>query len=319
MSAPLNTFARSDLLRECNRSGLALPTGARRDRFHNNRLPPKHWISRLPFSKFIGVSGAALHGKTIVIVGGTTGMGLSAARACVAAGAMVVVVGRDQKDADAAGAMLGQSVRAIAADATEPATAPAAIELAVGEFGRLDGMYHVAGGSGRRFGDGPLHELTDEGWDATCRLNLTSLVYSNRAAVRRFLKQGTGGSVLNIGSILAFSPSIRFFATHAYAAVKAGVVGLTQSAAAFYAPHNVRFNCVVPSLVETPMSQRATEDRAIIRYIHTKQPLDGGRVGRPEDLDAAVVFFLSDASRFVTGQVLNIDGGWSVSEGQYNG
>ena len=74
----------------------------------------------------------------------------------------------------------------------------------------------------------------------------------------------------------------------------------------------------VPALIETPMSQRAAGNEQIMRFIETKQPLDGGRIGTPEDLDAAVVFLLSDASKFCTGQVLTVDGGWSVSEGQYN-
>ena len=253
-----------------------------------------------------------------MIIGGTAGMGLSAARACVEAGAKVVVVGRDDENIRVAEQALGPSGRVIRGDATGPETATSAIDLALSEFGRFDGLYHIAGGSGRSAGDGPLHELSDEGWEFTCRLNLTSLVYSNRAAVRQFLKQKTGGSVLNIGSALAFSPSTKFFATHAYATVKAAVVGLTKSAAAYYAPHNIRFNCVVPALVETPMSKRATGDEVIMRFVKTKQPLDGGRIGRPEDIDAAVVFFLSDASKFVTGQVLAVDGGWSVTEGQYD-
>ena len=243
-------------------------------------------------------------------------MGLSAARACVDAGARVVVVGKDEHTVAAAAKVLGSSGRAIVADATDPGAAPEAIDSAIRQFGKLDGLYHVAGGSGRRSGDGPLHELTDEGWDYTLRLNLTSLAYSNRAAVRQCLKQGTGGAVLNMGSVLGFSPSPKFFATHAYATAKAAVVGLTTSAAAYYAPHSIRFNCVVPGLVETPMSQRAVADEQITKYIRTKQPLDGGRTGRPEDLDAVVVYFLSDGSRFVTGQVLAVDGGWSVTEGQ---
>ena len=261
---------------------------------------------------------AALQGKSIVVIGGTAGLGLSAARACVQAGARLVVVGRPDENADAARDALGLGARVMAADATDPGTAPAAIEMAVREFGGFDGIYHVAGGSGRKSGDGPLHELSDEGWDYTCRLNLTSLVYSNRAAVRQFLNQRTGGPVLNVGSVLGFSPSPRYFATHAYAAVKAAVVGLTTSAAAYYAPHNIRFNCLVAALVQTPMSRRAIEDPAIMEFIRTKQPLDGGRIGAPEDLAAAVVFFLSDASKFVTGQALAVDGGWSVTEGQYH-
>ena len=257
-----------------------------------------------------------LRDKVIVIVGGTTGLGLSAARACVAAGARVVVVGRDAENADAAGRSLGDAAVAVAADATDPLTAPAAVERAVKAFGGCHGLYHVAGGSGRRAGDGPLHEITDEGWRRTLDLNLTGLFYSNRAAARHFLAAGAGGSVLNMGSVLGFSPSPHFFATHAYAAAKSAVVGFTRSCAAFYAPHGIRFNAIAPALVETPMARRAAGDPAIQHFVRTKQPLDGGRIGRPADLDAAVVYFLSDASAFTTGQVLAVDGGWCVSDGQ---
>jgi NAD(P)-dependent dehydrogenase (short-subunit alcohol dehydrogenase family) len=263
------------------------------------------------------VDRGTLHGKVIVIVGGTTGLGLSAARACAAAGARVVVVGRNADSAADAGVALGAAGHAFVGDATDPSTAPQAVAAAMERFGRFDGLYHVAGGSGRRMGDGPLHECSDDGWDATLRLNLTGLFYSNRAAARQFLAQGGGGTVLNMASVLAYSPSPTHFATHAYAAAKAAVIGMTRSAAAYYAPHDVRFNVIAPALVETPMSRRAAGDERVRNFIATKQPLDGGRIGRPEDADAAAVYFLSDQSRFVTGQVLAVDGGWGVTEGQY--
>jgi NAD(P)-dependent dehydrogenase (short-subunit alcohol dehydrogenase family) len=263
------------------------------------------------------VNEGALQGKVVVVIGGTTGLGLSAARACVGAGANVVVVGRNPDSARSASDALGDSGHVLTGDATDPETAPRAIADAISRFGRFSGLYHVAGGSGRRAGDGPLHECTDAGWDATLQLNLTSLFYANRAAVRQFLKQGTGGSVLNMSSVLGFSPSPAHFATHAYAAAKAAIVGMTKSAASYYAPRDIRLNVIAPALVETPMSQRAAGDERIRKYIATKQPLDGGRIGRPADVDAAVVYFLSDQSKFVTGQVLAVDGGWCVTEGQH--
>ena len=259
----------------------------------------------------------ALSGKVIVIVGGTTGMGLSAAHACVNAGAGVVVVGRDPKNAAAAGSTLGEAAAVVTGDAADPRTAEHSIETAVSRFGGFHGLYHVAGGSGRKAGDGPLHEISDEGWQYTINRNLTSLFNSNRAAVRQFLQQGGGGSILNMGSVLGFSPSPKYFATHAYAATKAAAIGLTKSIAAYYAPQNIRANLIAPALVETPMSQRAVNNDEIMRFVKTKQPLDGGRVGVGTDLDAAIVYFLSDQSKFVTGQVLSVDGGWSVTEGQY--
>ncbi|MEE9403589.1 MAG: SDR family oxidoreductase [Algisphaera sp.] len=255
--------------------------------------------------------------RVIVIVGGTTGLGLSGALACVAQGAKVVVVGRNAESADAAVAQMGkQNAQAIVGDATDSQTAPRAIAQALETFGRFDGLYHVAGGSGRRFGDGPLHELTDEGIQKTLDLNLMSMMRSNRAAIQSFMERNVPGVVLNMGSVLGFSPSPQFFVTHAYAAAKSAAVGFTKSCAAYYAEHGVRFNVIAPALVETPMAQRAADDDIIQQFIRTKQPLDGGRIGRPDDLDAGAVFLLSDQSKFVTGQTLVIDGGWTVSEGQ---
>lgn len=259
---------------------------------------------------------AALHGKVLVVIGGTSGLGASAVRAFVAAGAQVVATGRDPEKAAALGRELGRAVRTLVGDATEPESAVRAIETALGEFGGFHGLYHVAGGSGRRMGDGPLHEVSDAGWRYTIDQNLSSLFYSNRAAVRQLLRQNSGGSILNMSSVLGFSPSPRYFATHTYAATKAAVIGLTKAAAACYAPHGIRFNVLAPALVATPMSERAQASAPILRYIRAKQPLDGGRIGQASDLDAAAVYFLSDASKFVTGQVLAVDGGWCVSEGQ---
>lgn len=259
-----------------------------------------------------------LQNKKIVIIGGTTGLGLSAARAFVKDGAQVVVVGRNPESGEAAKGVLGHKAAVYSGDASQPQTAVRAIDLCLRQFGGFDGLYHVAGGSGRRFGDGPLHELTLEGWNKTFEINLTSLMLSNQAAVRKFLEVKQGGTVLNMGSVLGFSPSPKFFVTHAYAAAKSAVIGFTKSAAAYYAKDNIRINLLAPALVETPMSQRASEDGVIQDFIKTKQPLDGGRNGRPEDLDGAAVYFMSDASRFATGQTLYVDGGWEVSEGQYN-
>ena len=258
-----------------------------------------------------------LAGKSLVVIGGTTGLGLSAAKAFLQEGARLVVVGRNEEKVAAAQNELNSTLaKALVGDACEPNTATRAIESALQEFGRFDGLYHVAGGSGRRQGDGPLHEISDEGWNYTLNENLTSLFYSNRAAAQQFLKQGTGGTVLNMGSVLGFSPSPKFFATHAYATAKAAIIGLTTAAAAHYVVKNIRFNVLAPALVATPMSQRAQGDDAIMDFIQTKQPLDGGRIGEPSDLDSAAVYFMSDESKFVTGQVLAVDGGWCVSEGQ---
>lgn len=254
--------------------------------------------------------------KKIVIIGGTTGMGLSAAKAFVNEGASVVVAGRNHQSCDAAGIQLGESGRVVCGDAIEPSTAVEAINTCVRSFGDFHGLFHVAGGSGRKYGDGPLDEISIAGWNKTFELNLTSLMLSNQAAVKWLLHHKKGGSILNMSSVLGTSPSPAYFATHAYAAFKSAVTGFTKSIAAYYAKDNIRVNAIAPALVDTPMAQRAAQNATILSFIKTKQPLDGGRIGRTDDTDGLACYFMSDYSRFTTGQIVFVDGGWSVSEGQ---
>lgn len=257
-----------------------------------------------------------LKDKCIVVVGGTTGIGLSAADAFIRQGANVVAIGRNPDSAERASALLKKAV-VLTGDASQEGTVSQAVKRCVAKFGGFDGLYHVAGGSGRKFGDGALHEIKREGWDQTLALNLTSLMLSNQAAVQTFLERKTPGTILNMGSVLGYSPSPKYFVTHAYAAAKAAAIGFTRSVASYYAPYNIRINLIAPGLVATPMSQRASNDEKILSFIKTKQPLDGGRIGSASDLDGAAIYFMSDHSMFTTGQVLAVDGGWSISEGQY--
>lgn len=251
------------------------------------------------------------------MVGGTTGLGLSASQSFIGQGAKVVAIGRNANSATTAAEVLGANALVMTADATDPVTAVNAIDFCIKTFGGFDGLYHVAGGSGRKFGDGPLHELTLEGWNKTMQLNLTTLMLSNQAAINKFLEQGHGGTILNMGSVLGYSPSPRYFTTHAYAAAKAAIIGFSKSIASYYAKDAIRVNVIAPGLVETPMAQRAAGDEKILAFIETKQPLDGGRIGVPADLDGLAIYFMSDLSKFTTGQVVAVDGGWTVSDGQF--
>lgn len=258
-----------------------------------------------------------LEGKVILIFGGTGGMGWEAAALMLEHGAKILVTGREAADVDKINDYLNPSVYAIVQDATVRGSAEKAIETCNSKFGTIDGMYHVAGASGRAYGDGPLHEMTDEGWDQTLLMNLKSIMMTNRAMVRYWMEKKWSGSILNIGSILGISPSPKYFYTHAYAASKAGVIGFSKAIASYYAAYNIRVNVLVPSLINTPMSQRSMKNDEIMHFIKTKQPLDGGRVGMPNDCSGAALYFMSDLSRFTTGQALCIDGGWSISDGQF--
>lgn len=252
-----------------------------------------------------------MKGKSIVIIGGTSGMGLATAIACKDRGAQVLVTGLKHEEMES----LPNDIPVLLGDAGEEGHAEEALQMAVRSFGGFDGLFHVVGGSGRRMGDGPLHEMSVDGWTYTMNLNLTSLMLSNRAAVRTFLAQNTAGSVVNMSSVLADHPSPKYFTTHAYATSKAAINGMTKALAAYYAPNSIRINAVAPGLIETPMSKRAAGDAEIMKFVRKKQPLDGGRIGQPEDLTGLVCFLLSDESAFMTGQVIQVDGGWNVSEG----
>jgi NAD(P)-dependent dehydrogenase (short-subunit alcohol dehydrogenase family) len=259
-----------------------------------------------------------LAGKRCVLVGGTTGLGHAAARRFLEEGARLVIAGRSaDKGAEALDSLapLGP-VAFLPCDASDEGQVERLFAGAVENLGGLDVLYHVAGISGRRHGDGSLHACSLAGWHATLEANLTCTFLTNRATVRRFLAQGQGGVVLNMASVLGFDPSPRHFDTCAYAATKGGILALSRLLASSYAAAGIRVNVLAPALVDTPMAARACGDPQIVHYLRTKQPLSGGPI-RPEDCADAAVFLCSDAARLVTGIVLPVDGGWCVSEGQY--
>jgi NAD(P)-dependent dehydrogenase (short-subunit alcohol dehydrogenase family) len=187
----------------------------------------------------------------------------------------------------------------------------------IGRFGRLDCVYNVAGMSARRFGDGPLHEMTLEGWNTVIAANATSQFLVGRAAVRQMMAQerrdnGRRGSILNMSSITARYPAPEHFATHGYAAAKGAIDAFTRTIAAYYAPHGIRVNAIAPGLVATPMSERAQSDPEIMAYVEQRQPMARGPL-TPDDLLGAALYLLSDESRMVTGQIIDVDAGWSLS------
>jgi NAD(P)-dependent dehydrogenase (short-subunit alcohol dehydrogenase family) len=266
-----------------------------------------------------------LDDRRCLIIGGTSGIGLASARRFLEEGARVVVCGRSAQGCEAAipplEAFGPRNVHAITADAADPKSVDYLFHRAVELLdGRIDVVFHVAGISGRRFGDGPLHECEVEGWDVVLNANARSTFLTNRAAVRRMLAQepdrdGLRGTVLNMGSVLGWSPSPDFFGTYAYAASKGAIEAMTTAAAARYARDKVRFNLIAPALIDTPMARRACGDPAILAYLEAKQPMAGGP-GTAEDCAEAALYLCEPASRFLTGVVLNVDGGWCVSEGR---
>lgn len=239
-----------------------------------------------------------LAGKAALVTGAAGGIGHAVAGTFGEAGATVFRV--DVAEAEGS----------FRADLARPDEADAAVAAALSELGRLDIVFNGAGISGRPFGDGPVHECTEEAWDRVLEANLKSVFLVCRAAVPHLLAAG-GGSIVNVASVLGLVGGDEDFGTHAYAASKGGVVALSRGIAVYYAAQGLRCNVLCPAVIDTPQAQRSVGDPRIRGRLHELQPLTG-EPGRPEDVAAAALFLASDASRFVTGVVLPVDGGWTA-------
>jgi NAD(P)-dependent dehydrogenase (short-subunit alcohol dehydrogenase family) len=267
------------------------------------------------------MDGRARFAGRCVLVTGSTGMAASAARAIAAEGGRVAILSRSAEHAAALASEIldaGGSASWQAVDLREADGVDAAFSVLDDELPRLDAVYSVAGISGRRFGDGPLHEATAEGWDTVLAVNARSQFLVARAAVRWMLGQtpdadGVRGAILLMSSVLAAHPAPAHFATHAYAASKGAIDALTRAAAACYAPARIRVNAIAPGLVATPMSRRAQDDPAILGYLARRQPLTGGPIA-PDAVTEVALHLLSAEARAVTGQIVAVDAGWSVSD-----
>jgi NAD(P)-dependent dehydrogenase (short-subunit alcohol dehydrogenase family) len=244
----------------------------------------------------------------VAIITGSTGIGGATAKLFAEHGASVAVVGRSREHLET----LQKDVPGmfpIAMDLSENGAAKQVVEKVLAQFGKLDVLVNVAGISGRRYGDGPVHEATDEGWDVVMDSNAKTTFSLCRESLAPMMKQKSG-AVVNMASVLGYAPNPDFFATHAYAACNGARIALTKSMAAYYARHGITVNAVAPGLIATPMSQRAQTDEKILKYLETRQPMTG-KPGTPEDVAEGILYLAT--SPFVTGVILEIAGGWGVA------
>jgi NAD(P)-dependent dehydrogenase (short-subunit alcohol dehydrogenase family) len=240
-----------------------------------------------------------LQNKVAIVTGGASGIGLATAQLFIEEGAQVIVLDINSSALDA-----------ILVDVTSPTEVESAMKEVVGKYGRLDALVNIAGGSGRKWGDGPTDTCTLEGWEKTLALNLDSVFYCCKYALQVMISQGRG-VIVNVSSVLGMVGGDDDFATHAYATSKGGVISLTRSIASYYAPRGIRANVICPGLIATPMSQRAQENEQIRARLPQLQPLTGD-FGSSQDVASAALYLASDESSFVTGSVLTVDGGWTA-------
>lgn len=243
----------------------------------------------------------SLDGKVAIVTGAASGIGRASAALFADEGARVAGVDLEETPG------VELSVRA---DVSDAGAVQRAIADIVEAFGRLDVLFNVVGVSGRRWGDGPVAECTEEAWDRVMHINLKSVFLGCKFAVPEMLR-GEGGSIINLSSVLALVGGDEDFATHAYAASKGAIVSLTKGIASYYAPRGIRANVICPGLIATEMSRRAQSSEAIRERLADLQPLTGD-FGAPEDVARAALYLASDQSSFVTGSVMTVDGGWTV-------
>jgi NAD(P)-dependent dehydrogenase (short-subunit alcohol dehydrogenase family) len=251
-------------------------------------------------------AGGRLAGRTALVTGAGKGLGRAIALGFAGAGADVVLMARTRADLEAVAReveALGRQALVAVADATDSRQVNAVVEQSVARFGRIDVLAHAAGGSLRK----PSVDVTDEEWDGVISANLSSTFKVCRAVGRHMLAQG-GGSIINLSS----TAGMRGRAGNApYSAAKAAVINLSRALAMEWAPKGVRVNVLAPGRFLTPLTE--AEMSVPEKYAAFVRQVPLGRIGQPEEIQDIAVWLASDASAYVTGSTITLDGGQTLA------
>jgi NAD(P)-dependent dehydrogenase (short-subunit alcohol dehydrogenase family) len=251
----------------------------------------------------------SLEGKTAVVAGGGRGIGAAVSEYLGLAGASVVVVDKSEERATATAERIradGGTAVPVVADLLQSSDSAEIAERAVREYGGIDILANVAGGAWAYAPVRRLHDIPDEEWDLVVGLNLRYVFTLSREVIRVMLRQGRGGSIVNVASVAGVFSSPN--SSH-YGAAKAGVISLTRTLAHEYGKEGIRVNSVAPGRIETPATPAASLGETDGSEYQETIPL--GFVGQPIEIAKAVAFFASDLASYVTGQILMVDGGAS--------
>lgn len=248
----------------------------------------------------------SLDGRVAVVTGAGAGIGRGIANGLAAFGARVAVWERDEANCAAAASEVGGLD--CVTDVREEDQVDAALARTVAELGTPTILVNNAGG----VFFAPLLETKPKGWDALLRANLTHLLLCTQRVARAMVDAGTGGSVINVTSIEGTRGAPGFAA---YAAAKAGVINLTQTAALELAPHGIRVNCLAPDITMTEGLATMAGEMGTSPF---EQIVPMGRAGHVDEMAGAAVFLASDLSSYVTGQTLHVDGGTDAARGWYH-
>lgn len=246
----------------------------------------------------------SLEGKRCLVTGGSRGIGRAVAVALAAAGADVAITyARSAEAAEEVKAeieALGRRAMAIQADAVDGKRADEVIQHVAGEWGRLDVVVNNAGITK----DTLIMRMSEEQWDDVITTNLKSVFNYSKAAIRPMMRQRSG-SIINVSSVVGISGNA---GQTNYAASKAGIIGFTKSLAKEIASRNIRVNAIAPGYIRTEMTGQLSED--VLKAIESAIPM--GRSGESEEVADTIVFLASDASRYITGETIRVDGGMAM-------
>jgi gluconate 5-dehydrogenase len=244
-----------------------------------------------------------LAGKTALVTGSSDGLGLAMARGLAQAGAAIVLNGRNEAKLAAAAETLARAGHRVAARAFDVADEPA-VKAAFDDFDAggitIDILVNNAGIQFRK----PMVDLTTEEWRAVVEVNLTSAFRMGREAARRMIARGRGGKIINIGSLAS---EVARATIAPYTAAKGGIKMLTRSMAAEWALHDIQANAIGPGYIATEMNRALIDDPKFDAWVRGRTP--SGRWGTPDDIIGAAVFLASQASAYVNGQMIYVDGG----------
>ncbi|MCU0507938.1 MAG: SDR family oxidoreductase [Anaerolineae bacterium] len=245
-----------------------------------------------------------MEGRVVLVTGGGSGIGRACALEFASRGCRVVVTDVDERGGEETVGLVkgaGNDAFFVRVDVTKLADLEAAVAAAVERFGSLDYAVNNAGIGGPT---APTGEYPEDGWRQVIDINLSGVFYGMRAQIPQMLKQGRG-AIVNMASILGL---VGFAGSPAYVAAKHGVLGLTKTAGLEYAAQGIRVNAVCPGFIETSMTKALREDEALHEMLVSKHAT--GRLGRAEEVAAAVAFLCCDESSFVSGSHLLVDGGY---------
>ena len=246
----------------------------------------------------------SLEGRTALVTGGNGGLGLAMAAGLKQSGARVVVTGRDPQKNAAIGQRPHAPDVAYAMDVYDESSVELTIAKVIDRFGGVDILINNAG-IGRK---SVLTDLSLEEWESTIHVNLTGAFLCSKHVTRAMKTRGKGGKIINIGSLYSL---VGVPNSVAYGATKHGIVGLTRALAVELGAYNIQVNAILPGWCETAMTQHL-KSSPLFDFVRRKTP--AGRWGSPQDMVGAAVFLASAGSDFVTGAVLSVDGGYSVTE-----